>query len=74
MTSYEFHWRMSDIINPLLESGLVLREIAETTATDAAFWEGYAYTPGKNPNLLEWRENPRAGLPAWLTIAAQKPE
>lgn len=72
-TSYEFHWRLSDLLNPLLNAGLVLRQIAESPAEDARFWEGYTYTPGHDQSLLDWRANPRAGLPVWLTVAAYKP-
>lgn len=72
-TTYQFNWRLSDLINPLLAAGLVLRQIAESPAKEARFWEGYAYTPGTDPGLLDWLHNPRAGLPVWLTVAAQKP-
>lgn len=72
-TSYEFHWQMHDLINPLLDSGLVLRQLAETQAKNARFWKGPAYTPEEDEQLLDWHHNPRAGLPAWLTVAAQKP-
>ena len=71
-TTYEFHWRVSDLINPLLEAGLVLRQIVESPAKDARFWKGHAYTPGIDSGLLDWYNNPRAGLPVWLTVAAQK--
>lgn len=71
--NFQFHWRLSDLLNPLLASGLVLRQIAESPAKDPRFWEGMAYLPGEDPSLLDWRENPRAGLPAWLTVAAEKP-
>jgi len=71
--NYQFHWRLCDLINPLLDSGLLLRQIAESYAHDARFWEGMAYTPGADATLLDWRSNPRAGLPVWLTVAAQKP-
>lgn len=71
--SYECHWRLSDLLNPLLDAGLVLRQIAESPAQDARFWEGHAYTPGHDQSLLDWRVNPRAGLPVWLTVTAQKP-
>jgi SAM-dependent methyltransferase len=73
LINYQFHWRISDLINPLLDSGLILRKLAESPAKEARFWEGISYTPGADPGLLDWRNNPRAGLPAWLTIAAQKP-
>jgi SAM-dependent methyltransferase len=72
-TSYEFHWRLSDLLNPVLDSGLVLRQIAESPASDARFWEGHSYTAGKAEQLLDWRVNPRAGLPVWLSVAATKP-
>ena len=70
--NYQFHWRISDLINPLLGSGLILRQLAESPAKEARFWEGISYTPGADPGLLDWRNNPRAGLPVWLTVAAQK--
>jgi ubiquinone/menaquinone biosynthesis C-methylase UbiE len=72
--NYQFHWRMSDLLNPLLDSGLILRQVAESPAGDARFWEGMAYLPGEDPGMLDWRKNPRAGLPTWLTVAAQKPQ
>jgi SAM-dependent methyltransferase len=71
-TNYQFHWRVSDLINPLLDSGLMLRKLAESPAKEARFWEGISYMPGADPGLLDWRNNPRAGLPSWLTVAAQK--
>ena len=71
--SFEFHWRISDLLNPLLDAGLLLRQLAESSAKDARFWEGFAYTSGVDPGLLDWQNNPRAGLPAWLTVVAQKP-
>jgi SAM-dependent methyltransferase len=73
ITNYQFHWRISDLINPLLESGLVLRQVAESPARDARFWEDHSYLPGADEHLLDWRNNPRAGLPTWLSVAAQKP-
>jgi SAM-dependent methyltransferase len=72
-TSFEFHWRLCDLLNPLLEAGLSLTQVAESSAQDARFWEGFSYAPGSDAQLLDWQVNPRAGLPAWLTVAAQKP-
>jgi len=69
---YEFHWTLSDLINPLLESGLALRKIVETPAKDSRFWQDFSYLPGTDASLLDWRNNPRAGLPVWLTVAAEK--
>ena len=45
----------------------------EDRARDARFWEDASYLPGADASLLDWRSNPRAGLPVWLTVAAQKP-
>jgi SAM-dependent methyltransferase len=70
--SYEFNWTMADIINPMLAVGLNLRQIAESPARDSSFWTGASYVRGENDDLLDWRTNPRAGLPVWLTVAAQK--
>jgi SAM-dependent methyltransferase len=72
-TVYEFNWTLGDILNPLLGSGLALKKVAESGARDSRFWEGASYQPGTDEDLLDWRHNPRAGLPVWLTLAAQKP-
>jgi hypothetical protein len=72
--SYEFNWTLADLLNPLADAGLVLKKIIESPAKDARFWEGYSYEPGTNSALMEWQNNPRAGLPVWLTICAQKPD
>ena len=72
-TTYEFHWTLSDIINSLLGGGLVLHRIIETTAQDSRFWQGVSYGKGSDDSLLDWHNNPRAGLPNWLTVVTQKP-
>jgi ubiquinone/menaquinone biosynthesis C-methylase UbiE len=72
-TVYEFHWTLQDILNPLAEAGLTLRRIVESPAADSRFWQDFSYLPGTDEGLLDWRKNPRAGLPVWLTIAAEKP-
>ncbi len=72
-SAFEFNWTLADLLNPLAGAGLVLRQIAESPAKDPRFWEGHAYEPGLDSGLMDWRRNPRAGLPVWLTICAQKP-
>jgi hypothetical protein len=69
--AYEFNWRLSDLINPLLESGLMIRKLIESPPRDPRFWVGPSYEPGADDSLNDWKRNPRAGLPAWLTVAAQ---
>ena len=68
---YEFHWTLQDILNALVEAGLSLRRMAESPAADARFWQDHSYLPGTDESLLDWRRNPRAGLPVWLTVAAE---
>jgi ubiquinone/menaquinone biosynthesis C-methylase UbiE len=71
--THEFHWKVSDIINSLVEGGLSIRGLMETRAGDSRFWQGPSYGHGTDDNLLDWHKNPRAGLPSWLAVAAQKP-
>jgi SAM-dependent methyltransferase len=73
VTIYNYHWTVSNIINSLIESGLNLCRIFEDTAEYPRFWSGYSHGHGGSPDLLNWEKNPRAGLPAWLTVAALKP-
>jgi SAM-dependent methyltransferase len=70
--TYEFNWTMADMLNPLAASGLVLRRVIESPAK-ARFWQDHSYLADGDDSLLDWRNNPRAGLPAWLTVAAQRP-
>ncbi|MBI2849742.1 MAG: class I SAM-dependent methyltransferase [Chloroflexi bacterium] len=70
--THYFHWTLSDIANSLLKSGLSIRRVAESPAVNSRFWGGLSYGPGKDQSLQDWHNNPRAGLPVWLTVAAQK--
>lgn len=71
--SYEFNWTLADLLNPLVGAGLRLRRIDESPAGSSNFWKGASYEPGEDRSLLDWRQHPRAGLPVWLTVVAQKP-
>jgi 2-polyprenyl-3-methyl-5-hydroxy-6-metoxy-1,4-benzoquinol methylase len=72
-STYEFNWTLGDIVNPLIQSGLIIRRVVESPAKDSRFWQDFSYQPGTDDSLLDWRNNPRAGLPVWLTLAAEKP-
>jgi SAM-dependent methyltransferase len=72
-TAYEFNWTLSDIVNALVNSGLMLRKMVESPAKDSRFWQDFSYQPGTDESLLDWKTNPRAGLPSWLTLAVEKP-
>lgn len=71
--TYQYHWTVSDLVNALTRSGLVLQRILESPARDACFWRGPSYLPGNNETLTDWHINPRAGLPVWLALAGTKP-
>ena len=71
--AFEFNWTLADILNPLATSGFILRRILESPADDSRFWQDYSHLPGTDDSLLNWNLNPRAALPAWLTLALRKP-
>jgi SAM-dependent methyltransferase len=70
--SFEFLWTMADILNSLSGAGFRIGKIIESPAVNSRFWTGASYGPGTDERLQDWRVNPRAGLPVWLTVAAQK--
>ena len=71
--NYEFHWTIGDILNAPLKAGMEVRRIAESPARDSRFWQGSSYEHRTDESVLDWHDNPRAGLPVWLTVAAKKP-
>ncbi len=71
--SYEHHWTLADLLNPLTQAGLVLKKVIESPARDSGFWRGVNGAADADDSLLDWRTNPRAGLPVWLTVAASAP-
>ena len=70
------HWRVQDLINAMAAAGLSVEEMAELQAVDASFWYTYdelvQQKPGDLANVNDWRFNPMAALPAWLSIVARK--
>ncbi len=72
----DLHWRIQDIVNAQLRSGLTLCEMAELPALDASFWFAYDALRNKRRAELEgihdWKKNPMAALPAWLTLVSRK--
>ena len=69
--NYQFHWRMSDLLNPLLAAGLLAPD-REITGEGRTLLGGYGLPARRGPGFAGLAEDPRAGLPAWLTVAAQK--
>lgn len=70
------HWRVQDLINANIFAELSIKEIAEMQAVNASFWYTYDELVKQDSDKLEsindWKSNPMAALPAWLTIVSQK--
>lgn len=77
-----FDWRISDIINALLDSGLIMTHFEEMFAQksyDRPFWiphskleQGVTATHEEVDRMHDWRHNPMAALPNWMCITARK--
>lgn len=70
--SYQFNWTLADLLNPMAASGLMLVQVLESPARDTRYWRGSSQGDVEDETIMEWSENPRAGLPVWLTVAARK--
>jgi SAM-dependent methyltransferase len=70
--TYEFEWTLANIVNALTGAGLGIRKLIESPAVNSRFWQGPSYGTGTNETLMEWKCNPRAGLPVWLTVSTMK--
>ena len=72
----DLHWRMQDIVNANVSSGLHIAEMAELPAVNASFWFSYdelkTKTEEETKNINNWKYNPMAALPAWLALVSQK--
>lgn len=73
-----YTWRMQDIMNAMIASGLSMDHIEEMSAEDGSFWvdestvEGNIFTSDQLDHLCNWQSNPMAALPQWLSIKATK--
>jgi len=70
------HWRVQDLINAMISAGLTIREMAELGAVNASFWYTYdeliQQSGERLQSINDWRKNPMAALPAWISIISQK--
>lgn len=74
---YEFHWTLSGLLQPLIESGFLMRRIDEAPPRSQRFWTPVeSRLDGSHEGTANKRQapcpNPLAGLPAWLVICAQR--
>lgn len=77
-----FAWRVMDIMNAMLDSGLMVKHIEEMFAEkdyDWPFWISYQeIAKGATAScedvdrMHDWHNNPVAALPNWISIAAKK--
>ena len=77
-----FGWRVMDILNALLRSGLTITRIEEMFAEkdyEQPFFISYmdlqngaTATREEVDRMHDWRENPMAALPTWISVAARK--
>lgn len=77
-----FHWRMMDIVNAMLGAGLTLTHMEEMFTEkdyERPFWlscadivKGVTISPQEVDRMHDWRQNPGAALPSWLSLAARK--
>lgn len=72
-----YHWRMQDIMNSITSSGLNIKHIEEMYAEYDTYW--FESSGGRDKlskeeldNLYNWRTNPLAAIPQWLSICAIK--
>jgi SAM-dependent methyltransferase len=71
-----YTWRMQDIVNAVVSSGLSIKQMHEMFAQDGTNWvdEEEETLPSQQEldNLCNWKMNPMAALPQWLSICATK--
>ena len=81
-TEITFGWRVMDIMNAITDSGLIVKRIEEMFAekdyeqpffikySDIA--SGVRATREEVDRMYDWRVNPMAALPNWISVAAVK--
>lgn len=78
-----FAWRVMDYVNAISSAGLCLEQMNELYAEkdyDWPFWlpydeieKGATATPAEFDYMFDWRNNPMAALPNWISIVARLP-
>lgn len=75
-TMPDCHWRVQDLVNAMAHAGLTVEEMAELPAADESFWYSFEERKTLNPKdtdgLNDWKRNPMAALPAWISIVCRK--
>lgn len=81
-TEITFGWRVMDILNAMLDSGLAVKRFEEMFAEKNYDWpffisledklKGITATPEEVDRMYDWHNNPMAALPNWISAAARK--
>lgn len=64
------HYTVADLVNPMADAGLSLLRMRETPVTES--WWTFDRPDVPVDELLSWKTNPVAGLPAWMAMGARK--
>jgi SAM-dependent methyltransferase len=72
-----YTWRMQDILNAIVSSGLSIKRIEEMYAEYNTYWfevsgEREKMSKEEVERLYNWEHNPLAAIPQWLSINAAK--
>jgi len=73
----EKHWRIQDLLNAIIRSGLSVKHIEEMYPEVGTYWfestGGRAgLTDAELKKLYDWKSNPLAAIPAWLSVVSRK--
>ena len=73
----EKHWRVQDLLNAIIKSDLSIKHIEEMYPEFGTYW--FESTGGRDglsedelKKLYDWKTNPLAALPAWLSVVSRK--
>lgn len=73
-----YHWRIQDIMNAVISSGLHIKRIEEMQAEPDPYWidaldqDRNKLSKEELDKLYRWETNPMAAIPQWLSISAVK--
>lgn len=72
-----YNWRVQDLLNAIISSGLNIKHIEEMYAEYGTYWfetSGQRNSRSKDEldKLYNWETNPLAAIPQWLSICAIK--
>lgn len=69
-----YHWKLEDIFNNLMKTNLEIIQMKEGKCVNDSWWKRPSYENDKayTISLHDWKKNPLAGLPAWLSVLCKK--